>query len=206
MTRTLSAVGAALAAVAGLLALTTTPAVARAQEPPPAATYFTTITVQSYDTAGHLIDAQTIRTPEQPLGSAQHVTAKSLGQTIRYAHGSGGPAQATGCRTLTITNNTKTALGFIAFRFITENHWCWVAATHRVYNVSVLLRTEDIDAQFQYHGLNNSFSQDIAAGKRIYRQGHFTNCVIKYGCIGNYYPSNEARLLYTGMWTWETNG
>jgi hypothetical protein len=178
------------------------PATGQGQLDPPA-TYTTTIVVQDLDAQGHVVATQTISRPPQAVGTPQRIkgSAPPLLDT-----GVGGLPSATGCRTLTVTNRTSTLLGFTAFRFITETSWCWNLKLLQTNLSSVQVRIADVDAQFRYRGLNSSFNQTIDNGKRVYRQGFFENCVVKYGCIGAYYPSNDSRVYASGMWSWSTNG
>jgi hypothetical protein len=173
---------------------------ARADAP---ATYTTTIVVTDLDASGHVLATQTIQGHPEPLGTPQTVrgSARPL-----LDSGTGGPISASGCRTLTVTNKTTTTLGFTAFKFITETSWCWNLRQLRTDLTSVVVRVADVDSQYRYRGLNNSFNQNIENGKRVYRQGFFENCVVKYGCINAYYPSNDSRVYASGLWSWSTNG
>jgi hypothetical protein len=192
-------------------------AAAHAPRVDPPATYTTTILVQDLDADGHVVASQTITGEPQPIGTSQTITgaAPAVGTRRAVKHlpgrpyldsGVGGLPSGSGCRALTVTNKTTTTLGFTAFKFITEVHWCWNLAQGRTDLNSVEVRVADIDSQYRYLGLANSFNQTIPNGKRVYRQGHFENCIVKYGCINSYYPSNDHRVYDSGMWSWTTNG
>jgi hypothetical protein len=197
--------GLALACVVGFGTTIASSEPAQANQPKvdAPATYTTTILVQDLDTRGNVIGSETIKGQPQPLGTRQTIrgSARPL-----LDSGLGGLPSASGCRTLTVTNKTTTTLGFTAFKFITETSWCWVLSQDRTTLNSVEVRIADVDSQFYYRGLNNSFNQTIAHGKRVYRQGFFENCIVHYGCINAYYPSNDSRVYASGMWTWTTNG
>jgi hypothetical protein len=203
-----SGLNLALLAMAALFTTVTAPAQA---DPQPGAqgqigapaTYTTTIVVKDLDATGHVLAAETITRPPQPLGPPQRIrgSARPLFDT-----GSGGFPSTSGCRTLTVTNKTTTTLGFTAFKFITETSWCWNLKQGKTDLNGVDVRVADVDSQYRYRGLNNSFNQNINGGKRVYRQGFFENCIVKYGCINSYYPSNDSRVFDSGMWTWNTNG
>ena len=167
------------------------------------ATYTTTIVVRDLDGQGHVLGSETIKGQPQPLGTRQTIrgSARPLFDT-----GIGGLPSPSGCRTLTVTNKTTTTLGFTAFKFITEVGWCWKLKELRTTLHGVDVRVANVDSQYRYRGLNNSFNQTIENGKRVYRQGFFENCIVKYGCINAYYPSNDSRVYASGMWSWTTNG
>jgi len=197
--------GVALACAITIAATLVSSGAAQAQGPQrdAPATYTTTILVQDLDAQGNVVDSQTIKGLPQPLGTAQTIrgSARPLLDT-----GAGGLPSPSGCRTLTVTNKTTTTLGFTAFKFITEVGWCWNLKQARTTLTDVAVRVADVDSQYRYRGLNNSFNQTLSNGKRVYRQGFFENCVVKYGCINAYYPSNDSRVYASGMWTWTTNG
>jgi hypothetical protein len=197
--------GLALACVVGLGTTVAQSAPAQADQPhvDAPATYTTTILVQDLDARGNVIGSETIKGQPQPIGTSQTIrgSARPL-----LDSGLGGLPTASGCRTLTVTNKTTTTLGFTAFKFVTETSWCWNLSQDRTTLNGVQVRVADVDSQYYYRGLNNSFNQTIASGKRVYRQGFFENCIVHYGCINAYYPSNDSRVFSSGMWTWTTNG
>jgi hypothetical protein len=188
-------------ATAGLLRADTATAGAPRVDPP--ATYTTTIVVEDLDADGHVMATQTIKGEPQPVGTRE--TIKGSPPPLLDT-GVGGLPTLSGCRTLTVTNKTTTTLGFTAFKFITETGWCWNLKQGRTTLTGVEVRVADVDGQYRYRGLNNSFNQVINDGMRVYRQGFFENCVVKYGCINSYYPSNDSKVYDSGMWSWTTNG
>jgi hypothetical protein len=198
-------VSALVAVVSAAVVLSTPgPALARPQTRTDApATYTTTIVVTDLDADGTVLSSQTIKGEPQPLGTRQ--TIKGSPRPFLDS-GIGGLPSASGCRTLTVTNKTTTALGFTAFKFITETSWCWNLQHLQTNLTSVHVRVADVDSQYRYRGLIDSFNQTIQNGKRVYRQGFFENCIVKYGCIASYYPSNDSRVYASGMWSWTTNG
>ena len=197
--------GLALAGIVsvGTIVTSSGPSQAGAPQTDAPATYTTTIVVEDLDAQGHVVGSQTIKSQPQPLGTSQTIrgSARPLLDT-----GVGGLPSLSGCRTLTVTNKTTTTLGFTAFKFITEVSWCWNLKQARTTLNSVEVRVADVDAQYRYRGLSNSFNQSIDNGKRVYRQGFFENCIVKYGCINAYYPSNDSRVYDSGLWSWTTNG
>ena len=199
-----SGLALAVTALVGTMVAATAPAQARSATRTDApATYTTTIVVTDLDANGHVLATETYHGQPEPLGTPQ--TVKGSARPLLDSGGGGLPSPS-GCRTLTVTNKTSTTLGFTAFKFITETSWCWNLKQLRTDLGSVVVRVADVDAQFRYRGLINSFNQTIDNGKRVYRQGFFENCIAKYGCINAYYPSNDSRVYASGMWTWTTNG
>jgi hypothetical protein len=151
-----------------------------------------------------VLATEVIKGEPQPIGTRQTIKG---GPRPFLDSGIGGLPSPSGCRILTVTNRTHTLTGRLAYKFITENHWCWNLQQQRVYNLSVQVRIADVDPFFRYRGVVNSFNDTITAGgKRVYRQGKFDNCVPGAGCIMTTYPSNDAKLHSSGMWSWTTNG
>jgi hypothetical protein len=187
----------------GTTVATSAPAQATQTQVDAPATYTTTIVINDLDARGNVIGTETIKGQPQPIGTSQ--TIKGSARPLLDS-GLGGLPTASGCRSLTVTNKTTTTLGFTAFKFITETSWCWNLNQDRTTLNSVQVRVQDVDGQYYYRGLNNSFNQNIAHGKRVYRQGFFENCIVHYGCINAYYPSNDSRVYSSGIWTWTTNG
>ena len=201
--RRFSGLTLAVVAVLGVTAASSETAHATGARVDVPATYTTTIVVDDLDAHGNVIATQTIKGQPQAIGTPQTIRGSARPM---FDTGGGGLPSPSGCRSLTVTNKTTTTLGFTAFKFITETSWCWNLKRLRTDLTGVQVRVADVDSQYRYRGLNNSFNQNIQNGKRVYRQGFFENCIVKYGCINAYYPSNDSRVYASGMWTWTTNG
>jgi len=148
-------------------------------------------------------------------GSEGQVLGASGGQVIPNATGSGGSSSSSGCNRVTVTNNENTLLGFTAYKFKTWTHWCWTRSSQNIYDVQHGWQISDVDSQFVWKGINNSefgfYDYSVNDGHprsayKNYQQGHFENCVVKYGCIGSTYPANTLRSYYNGTWAWATDG
>lgn len=129
--------------------------------------------------------------------------------------GSGGTSSASGCHRVTVTNKYTTTLGFTAFKLVSWTDSCWNRSPQ---TVSVYLndaQMQNVDAQYQYdsswlvwdglfydYGVNDGHPQSAF---RFRAQKKVTNCIVKYGCLGTYYPMNIARSYYDGTWAWETS-
>jgi hypothetical protein len=44
------------------------------------------------------------------------------------------------------------------------------------------------------------------SGYRHFRKGSFENCVLKVGCIGIWYPTNDLVVHHDGTWTYSLTG
>jgi hypothetical protein len=137
------------------------------------------------------------------------------GGVVPMASGSGGSSSSSGCRKVTVNNETETVLGFTAYWFHTWTRWCWTRSTQVVYDVTTGWYISDVDSQEYWKGINNTellfydYSTNDGHPRsafKHYRQGRFENCVLKYGCIGTTYPTNLLRSYYNGTWVWSTSG
>lgn len=116
---------------------------------------------------------------------------------------------------MTVTNKTKTVLGFTAYDFKTWTRWCWNRSSQVVSDVTKGYALANVDSQQYWRGIvNKEFTfYDYSTNNRKprsayknYQQGRFENCVLKYGCIGSTYPANTLRSSYNGTWAWSTAG
>lgn len=131
------------------------------------------------------------------------------------ASGSGGTSSSSGCIRVTVKNHESTTLGFTAYNFNTWTRWCWNRSTQTVYDVTKGWTISDVDPLFYWRGIVNSefvfydYSTNDGhprSAYKNYQQGHFEDCVLKYGCIGQLYPTNTLRSYYNGTWAWTTSG
>jgi hypothetical protein len=183
------------------------------------------VTVDTYTTAGALLDTETygpetegllMDEPTDPTtapGSGK--SGAKTGGVVAMASGNGGDSTASGCRRVTVNNEYETLLGFTAYYFHTWTRWCWTRSTQNVYDVTSGWTISDVDATEYWRGIVNTelglYDYSVNDGHprsayKNYRQGHFENCVIKYGCISNTYPANTLRSYYNGTWAWSTEG
>jgi hypothetical protein len=168
---------------------------------PPAIVLVTTATEAIYDPA----------TGE--VGDGQAVTLRDSVVTT-LSSGAGGTATASGCKAVTLTNSGYSAVfGVVLFRHVTVTSWCWNRAAKSMSSIGVSYRLEDVSSTMYWRGEVNrdtgfySWTSGYpTSGYHHYRQGSFENCVLKYGCIGIWYPSNDLRGHSDGTWTYTVAG
>jgi hypothetical protein len=220
-----------LALVPGLVVAA--PARAADPEPGPAvatATATVTVTETTYTTHGDLVDTvvhDPVEVADGP-GSVRATTdARSSGvaaddpaavgqaTTVSGYASSGGSSRASGCTLLSVMKEGHTALGFVSYQFVNQTHWCWTRSSQTVYDVWTDWFLGSFDPNFVWrgivhyvHGFYDYASNDghpRSAFKNL-RIGRVDNCVLKYGCIGAYYPSVLIRSYYNGTYVWEIGG
>ena len=184
-----------LVPVAGLMLVplvAPAPATAATSPPPDQLIFIGSVTEQTFDTDGALTATRIYA----PMDS-----------------GSGGSSSTSGCRKVTVSNRAHTLLGFTAFRYNTWTRWCWNGYKHKVTQPTNGWRITDVDPEYIWRGQVNSDLHWYAfrsgwphSGWYHYRQGHFENCVLHVGCVGNIYPENTLRVHSNGTWTWSTTG
>lgn len=155
------------------------------------------IFVETFDFSGNLLNSETLDL-ESPLFYGSN-------------SGSGGTSSASGCRKVTVRNEKETLLGKTAYWFNTWTYWCWNRADRTVANVRTGSYLNDVDSLYNWRGLiidnTDHFSWCSGYSESGYhheKQGHFENCVVKYGCISNSYPYNLLYSYSNGTFTWHT--
>ena len=124
--------------------------------------------------------------------------------------GGGGTSESSGCKTAYVHVRETTALGFTAYRFHIWTSWCWNRANGNISNVDRGWYLSDVDSQYYWQGIQAEDHGFFAwrsgyprSGYKHMEQGQFDNCVLKYGCIGTYYPTARLRVHSDGTWWWE---
>lgn len=111
---------------------------------------------------------------------------------------------SSGCKTVTATRTGYTLLGFTAWKFNMSKYFCYNGTAVTSWNVSTWV--SNMDPLFYYRGIINQNDYNITNGHLSMRQGHIQNCVLQYGCIGNYYPAAEIKVYKGGTFsatTWQ---
>lgn len=170
---------------------------AEANPPPPAPTteHVVTITVETFDTAHHLLSTENL--------------AGADGAGVDES-GSGGTSSPSGCRKVTVHNYTRSLIFHtIIFGYHTWTSWCWQRSAYSVSGVSTNYYVSDLDPTIDWVG---EASHDLryyawtsgkaSSGYWHYRMGHFQQCY-PWSCA-NLYPSNTLRSHSDGTWTWAT--
>lgn len=168
-----------------------------------------TVTDQLYDDTGaNLVSTNTLKYdtsgPDLPEG---------FSSPFNDASGGGGVSSASGCRTVTVNNYHHTLLGFTAFEYSTSTKWCWNRATHTISNQAYGWQTSKIDPNEYWQGQTEVDTHWYAyhagsprSGLYHMRQGYFQNCILKYGCVGNHYPTNKIWSHANGTYNWSAGG
>jgi hypothetical protein len=190
-----------LALLAALLTTTSASAVAgatSAKKPAPQEIIFDlVVTDASYDPATGVIGDDAVVTG----------TTKGSG-FVALSSGTGPGPSASGCRATTLTNTARSAVfQTVLFRYITVTSYCWNQAAKSVSNIGLSWRIEDVASTMYWRGEVNrdlgfySWTSGYpTSGYHHIRQGSFENCVLKYGCIGIWYPSNDFRVHSDGTY------
>jgi hypothetical protein len=112
---------------------------------------------------------------------------------------------ASGCASVDWYESGHSSLfGTLVYRFHQTKYWCWSYPS--ITTVSVGTYVSNVDSSEAYRGLVSSdgyfynWSGSARGGHYSLRQGHFENCVIKYGCIGSSYPWTKIYVNGNGAW------
>jgi len=129
----------------------------------------------------------------------QRVNRASLGRTLSTYY----------CRTVGVARVHRTFLGFVAFKFWQRKRWCW--SYPRILSRQVTTYITDVDPNYQYVGVVSSWGawyiwccRTLYSGHSSFRQARFTNCVLKIGCVGEYYPWVRINTRANGSFTYAT--
>ena len=129
----------------------------------------------------------------------QEVERDTLGRTISTYF----------CRTVSVARVHRTFLGFVAFEFWQRKRWCW--RYPRILSREVSTYVTDVDPNFQYKGVVASWGHwyvwccgNAYSGQASFRQARFTNCVLKFGCVGEYFPWVRINSRADGSFTYST--
>jgi hypothetical protein len=115
----------------------------------------------------------------------------------------------TACKSYDVYKQNNTLLGFTAFRFHQWRYWCWDTATHRMSSPgSRGSYASNVNSAFifDYWWVNQDYWLSYPYQHVYATQGQFRNCVLKYGCIGTYYPWVKSWADGWGSWTYQKGG
>lgn len=178
------------------------------------------------DPSGDYTESSALVQYETPAGKVighKRYGPKSMGKVLpafqkkaggRLSAHAGGDSSASGCIRVTVTQTRKGALGDVHWKFHVWTDWCWTRGNQVVDVNGHNWYISDVDSQFQWKEIIKTTANyyDFSANDGHprsayyhYRMGHLTNCVFKFGCIGDYYPVNYLRSYYNGTWVWDTD-
>jgi hypothetical protein len=104
----------------------------------------------------------------------------------------------------TVTKSSWTTF-FVAFRYHQVNHWCWQYPNITCMNVASSFYDVDPSGQVRYdsdgYGWYYTWAGGPFGGHYTHRDGKIDNCILRYGCIGSYYPYVDMWVNGNGAWT-----
>ena len=103
------------------------------------------------------------------------------------------------CKTVQAAHTGYTVLGFVAYKFWERVYFCYNGVS-AVSNVSVSAYVSNMDSQHYYRGVVNQWGYYVGTSYDSMRQGQIDNCILKYGCIGSYYPAVQIIAYKDGSW------
>ncbi len=113
-------------------------------------------------------------------------------------------AAATSCKTVKAARIGYTLLGFVAYKFWQQKYFCYNGSS-AVSNVNVSAYVSNMDPEHYYRGVVSQSDIPLNTGAHdSMRQGQIDNCILKYGCIGSYYPAVEIIAYKDGSWYYTT--
>ena len=106
--------------------------------------------------------------------------------------------------------STSFLFGTLIYKFHETVHYCWNTA-NKLTVVNTGTHISNVDPNWIYRGLTASDGYfftwccgQAQSGHYGLRQGHFDNCVLKYGCIGSEYPWVKIWIHGDGSWSYST--
>jgi hypothetical protein len=162
------------------------------------------VVIQRTDDAGNPVGPpQTLHDPQGRPDFADEQAAKGdpnrrLAGTARVTEDWGSPSYS-GCAWIHAWLTERDILGFVVYKYHVRRNWCWNYG-HRETSVSTQTPWfTDLDPNFiiidvsvSPHGWFYTWCcGDGRSGHYAFRQGEIQNCILKYGCIGTWYPTVE---------------
>jgi hypothetical protein len=110
-----------------------------------------------------------------------------------------------GSDTVSFEVTKRSVLGFVAWRYRQVDHWCWQYPNITCLDIGSNFYDVDANGQVRYdgsgYGWYYTWSGGPFGGHYAHREGRIDNCVLKYGCIGSYYPYVDVWLNGNGAWS-----
>jgi len=214
--------------VVAALALLVPPVASAKPAPPAAATWARGVEI-SYtetvrDSAGSIV-SQTHRDGIEPgslfgsPGGGASLTGSSLGDATAVDAGSDlnavqqpAPRRLSACCSsggsdtvdFTVTKWSWTGV-FLAWRYHQVNHWCWQYPNITCFYAASNFYDVDPSGQVRYdsngYGWYYTWAGGPFGGHYSHRDGKIDNCILRYGCIGSYYPYVDVWVNGNGAWT-----
>jgi hypothetical protein len=115
------------------------------------------------------------------------------------------------CRTLYVARVMRDWImpWHVVAKYWQKKRWCWKYP--RVFNVTIATFVTDVDKNMQYKGTVSAWSDWYAwccgrtdSGHVSHRQGKFSNCLLRIGCVGEAYPWVRIRAHGDGSYSYRT--
>jgi len=118
---------------------------------------------------------------------------------------------AAGCKDIDAWRySTSFLVGTVVYKFHQTVHFCWNTA-NQLTVVNTGTYVSNVDPNWIYRGLTASSGYfftwccgQAQSGHYGLRQGHFDNCILKYGCVGSEYPWVKIWIHGDGSWSYDT--
>jgi hypothetical protein len=114
-----------------------------------------------------------------------------------------------GCRGVDVARIGRSLFGFVTYKFWVHKDFCW--SYPRVTGANAYTYLTEVDPNFVFRGVINSWGAFYSwccgfanSGQTSLRQGHFENCILKYGCVRNEYPWVAIYAHGDGSWSYDT--
>jgi hypothetical protein len=99
---------------------------------------------------------------------------------------------------------------FVAWRYQQVVRWCWQYPNITCFDARGDFTNVDANGQVRYenngYGWYYTWAGGPFGGHYSHREGRVDNCIIKYGCIGSYYPWVDIYVNGNGAWSGSGGG
>jgi hypothetical protein len=198
--------------VAAAIALVAVPAASAAKPAPPPALLWAPGVELSYtetvrDGGGNIV-SQTHRDgipAGVPFGTAVTSGPASSVDAPVTARRLASCCSSSGSDTVSFELTKRSVLGFVAWRYHQVDHWCWQYPNITCLDIGSNFYDVDANGQVRYdsqgYGWYYTWAGGPFGGHYAHREGRIDNCVLRYGCVGSYYPYVDMWLNGNGAWS-----
>lgn len=165
------------------------------------------LVVEDFDLNGKLLTKKTYPASTQ----STEINFPTPTSDIQASGGPGGTSTTSGCRRVTVRNETESPTGATVFNFNIWTYWCNNGYTHKVYSISTGWYLSNVDWAVTWQGLVSTSRHYYQfrsgwpySGYYHGRMGHFTQSWPWF--TNNSYPVAKLWSHSNGTWTWGTSG
>lgn len=133
---------------------------------------------------------------------AQSVAYVEVVRNDASVHATSSTQGVLGCNNAVLSAYHYTYLGNVAYRYVYIQRFC--ADGNFITSIPTTTHYIDqVDPNYYWRGqtASNQYWDPYNTQFYSWRQGRVENCVFKYGCVGNAYPSGWIRSYGSGYWT-----